>query len=187
MNNQPQPRFPWLLLARGTFYILLGAAMFVYANTFAPGTGRVLGVITLLAGSAGLSYGLLNRQQDSNNIWSILHGLSDIAFGITFMVVASNGLKSFLDMLGFWAVMYAFLQSVQAMYVALMSGGSSLVTKAIHFLNVALAGYLAFDILLRPNGLIDSMGLMGFFPIGLGILVIVLARRSAQKPVSVAR
>lgn len=187
MNNQPQLRFPWLSLARGIFYILLGGAMFVYANTFSQGTGRVLGIITLLAGSVGLSYGLMNRQQDPNTIWSILHGLSDIAFGITFMVVAGNGLKSFLDMLGFWAVMFAFLQSVQAMYVALMAGGSSLVTKAIHFASVALAGYLSFTILLRPTGLINSLGMMGFFPIGLGILIIVLARRSAQKPVSVAR
>lgn len=187
MNNQPQLRSSWLLLARGTFYILLGGAMFVYANTFTPGTGRVLGIITLLAGSAGLSYGLMNRQQDPNTIWSILHGVSDIAFGVTFMIVAGSGIKNFLDMLGFWAVMYAFLQSVQAMYIALMAGGSSLVTKAIHFASVVLAGGLAFTILLRPTGLISSLGLMGFFPIGLGILVIVLTRRSAQKPVSVAR
>jgi uncharacterized membrane protein HdeD (DUF308 family) len=187
MNNQSQPRFPWLLPARGIFYILLGGAMFVYANSFTYGTGRALGVLTLLAGVVGLSYALFNRRQDPNNFWGICQGLSDIIFGVVFMSLANNGIKNFLDMLGFWAVVYAFLQAVQAMYIALMAGGSSLSTKAIHFISVALAGYMAFNVMLRPIGLLDSLGMTGFFPIALGVLVIVLARRSAQKPVSVAR
>lgn len=187
MNNQPQPRFPWLLTGRGIFYILLGGAMFVYANTFTPIIGRLLGSILLLAGAAGLGYALLNRRLDPNNFWGICQGLFDIVFGIVCISVAGSGIKNVLDMLGFWAIVYAFLQAVQAMYVALMSGGSSLTVKVLHFVSVMLAGYLAFNILLRPVGLIDSLGVMGFFPIGLGILVIVLARGFVQKPVSVVR
>ena len=167
----------------------MGGAMFLFANSFTHNSGRIIGVMVLLAGVAGLSYGYINRKADPNTIWSMLHGLNDVAFGVTFLLVANNGVKNFIDMLGFWAVMYAFLQSVQAMYVALMQGGSSLATKIIHFLIVAVTGYLAFDIMLRPIGLTDSLGIMGFFPIALGILVIVLQRltQRAKELGSVAR
>lgn len=174
-------------MARGACYILLGAGMFVYANTFTPGTGRILGVVTLLAGLAGSAYARINSRVDSNNFWTILHGLNDLIFGVVFLITAGNGLKNFVDMLGFWALIYAFLQAVRAMYAALMEGGSSLFNKLVHFISVAVAGYLAFDILMRPVGLIDSLGIMGFFPMILGILVILQARLAEEKPVSAAR
>ena len=178
-----------MLTARGVFYILMGGALFLYANTFTPMAGRVIGFFVLLAGGVGLGYWVFNRQADQNNLWSLLHGLNDVVFGFVFLFTAGSGLKNFVDMLGFWAVMYAFLQAVQAMYLALMQGGSSLTVKVIHFLSVVTAGYLAFDILLRPNGLFDSMGITGFFPIVLGILLIVLQRltQQAKEVGSVAR
>ncbi len=189
MNNPQQLRNGWMLTARGVFYILMGGAMFLYANTFTHSSGRVIGIIALLAGLVGAGYGFTNRQADRNTLWSILHGLNDIAFGIVFIVSASSGLKNFVDMLGFWAVMYVFLQAVQAMYVALMQGGASFVVKLVHFLSTVTAGYLAFNILFRPIGLIDSLGIMGFFPIVLGILLIVLQRltQRAKEEGSVAR
>lgn len=178
-----------MLTARGVFYILMGAALFLYANTFTPLAGRVIGIVVLLAGGVGLGYWLLNRQADQNNLWSLLHGLNDVVFGLVFLFSAGSGFKNFVDMLGFWAVMYAFLQAVQAMYLALMQGGTSFAAKAVHFLSVAAAGYLAFNILLRPNGLFDSLGITGFFPIVLGILLIVLQRltQRAKEVGSVAR
>lgn len=189
MNNPQQLRNGWMLAARGVFYILMGGALFLFANTFTPSSGRVIGAITLLAGVVGFGYGLTNRQADSNSIWSTLHGLNDFVFGAVFLIVANSGFKNFVDMLGFWAICYAFLQSVQAMYVALMQGGSSLAVKAVHFLSVVVTGYLAFNILLRPIGLVDSLGITGFFPIALGILIIVLQRltQRAQEAGSAAR
>jgi uncharacterized membrane protein HdeD (DUF308 family) len=187
MNNQQQLRHRWLLMARGACYILLGAGMFVYSMTFTPTTGRILGIVTVLAGLAGLAYARLNSRADPNNFWVVLHGLNDLIFGVVFLLKADNGLIAFVDMLGFWAVIYAFLQAVRAMYAALMEGGSSLLTKVLHFLSVAAAGYLAFDIIMRPIGLIDSLGIMGFFPMALGAFVILLARLSQEEPVQAAR
>jgi uncharacterized membrane protein HdeD (DUF308 family) len=189
MNNPQQLRNGWMLSARGVFYIIMGGALFLYANSFTHASGRIIGVIVLLAGLAGLAYGFTNRQADRNSIWSILHGLKDLAFGIVFLVTATSGLKNFVDMLGFWAVLHAFLQAVEAMYAALMQGGSSLAVKVIHFASVFTAGYMAFNILLRPIGLLDSLGITGFFPIVLGILLIVLQRltQRAKEEGSVAR
>lgn len=189
MNNPQQLRYGWMLSARGVFYILMGGALFLYANSFTPASGRVIGIVTLLAGFVGIGYGLSNRQADSNSLWSLLHGLNDAAFGVVFLVSATSGLKNFVDMLGFWAVLYAFLQGVQAMYIALMQGGSSFAAKIVHFLSVLTSGYLAFNILLRPIGLLDSLGITGFFPIALGILLIVLQRltQRAKEAGSVAR
>ncbi|MEZ0608087.1 DUF308 domain-containing protein [Fibrella sp. WM1] len=187
MNNQQHIQHRWLLTARGVCYILMGAGMFVYANTFTPGTGRILGVVTLVAGLAGSAYARANSRVDGNNFWVVLHGLNDLIFGVVFLITASSGLKNFVDMLGFWALIYAFLQAVRAMYAALMEGGSSLPNKLLHFLSVVVAGYLAFNILMRPIGLIDSLGIMGFFPIGLGILLIIQVRLTEQKPISAPR
>ena len=189
MNNPQQLRNGWILTVRGVFYILMGTALFFFANSFSATSGRIIGGITLLAGVAGFIYGYTNRKADSNNIWSLLHGLNDAVFGFVFLFSASNGFKNFVDMIGFWAVLFAFLQSVQAMYVALMQGGSSLPVKAIHFVMVFVTGYMAFNILLRPIGLFNSLGITGFFPIVLGILVIVLQRLSqrAKEVGSVAR
>ena len=169
-----------MLTVRGVFYILMGTTLFFFANSFSATSGRTLGGITLLAGVAGIGYGLINRKADANTIWSLLHGLNDAVFGVVFLFSAGSGFKNFVDLIGFWAILFAFLQSVQAMYVALMQGGSSLPVKAIHFLMVFATGYMAFNILLRPIGLIDSLGITGFFPIVLGILVIVLQRLSQQ-------
>ena len=161
--------------------------MFVYANNFTYGTGRVLGVFLLLAGLVGAAYSRFNSRIDPNNFWVTVHALNDLVFGVVFIVMASKGIKGFIDMIGFWAVVYAFVQAVRAMYVALMEGGSSLAMKLIHFLSVAVAGYLAFNTMLRPIGLIDSLGITGFFPIALGILVILTARLTVVKPNSIAR
>ncbi|RYF73397.1 MAG: hypothetical protein EOO39_10480 [Cytophagaceae bacterium] len=189
MNNPHQLQNGWLLAARGAFYIVMGGTLFLFANTFTVSSGRLIGTVVLLAGLMGLGYGLTNRKADSNSMWSLLHGLNDLAFGIVFIVTANSGLKNFVDMLGFWAVLYAFLQAVQAMYIALMQGGSSFAVKLVHFISLAASGYLAFNIMLRPIGLIDSLGIMGFFPIVLGILLIVLQRltQRAKEEGSAAR
>jgi uncharacterized membrane protein HdeD (DUF308 family) len=181
MNHQEAIRHRWLLIGRGVGYILLGFGLFVYSLTFTPTTARLLGTFTLLAGIAGLAYARFNSRADPNNLWVILHGLNDLAFGVIFLFKANNGLLAFVDMLGFWAVIYAFLQSVRAMYAALMEASSSLWAKGIHFLSVAIAGYLAFDIVMRPIDTMDSVAISGFFPIGLGILVIILARLSERE------
>ncbi|MEZ0487078.1 DUF308 domain-containing protein [Fibrella aquatica] len=184
MNKPQHLKLGGLLTTRGVLYILMGGALFLYANTYTGTSGQVIGVIVLLAGLAGLAYWFVNRQADHNNLWSLLHGINDLAFGVVFLTMANNGFKNFVDMLGFWAVFYAFLQAVQAMYLALMQGGSSLIAKAVHFLSVAVSGYMAFDILLRPLGLGNSLGIMGFFPIALGTLLIVLQRLTQQAKVT---
>ena len=184
MIHPQQTRFSWLTFARGAFYILMGAFLFIFATGFSPSTGRLVGALLLLAGVVGISYSMLNRRADSNNWWGLLQGANDSVFGVVLLFVANGGVHNFIDMLGFWAVIFAFLQAVQAMYLALMQGGASLPLKAVHFLTVGVLGYMAFNMLLRPIGPVDSLGITGFFPIALGILIIVRQRLTQRTKVT---
>lgn len=180
----------WLLTARGALYILIGAVMFVFANTYSALTGHIIGVLAILAGLCGLGFAFTNQRAEKNNIWGILHGLTDVAFGIAIWVYSEGTIKGLVDVLGFWAMMYAFLQAVQAMYVmfsAKSAGGMNYPGKVIHFLNVLVAGGFAFMLLLRPQGFSDSLGLAGFFPIALGVLIIVLTQQLRAQSVERAR
>ena len=169
-----------LLTTRGILYILIGALMFVFAGTYSAEVGYVLGLLALVAGICQLVFSTTNRLTDRNYIWGLLHGLSDLGFGIAILVYAQGTVKGFVDVLGFWATMYAFLQAVQAMYVFLGARTGNFpnyTTAIIHFVNVLVAGGLAFNLLLRPAGFNTSLGFSGLFPIVLGGLILWLTQR----------
>ncbi len=184
MEQRNKMQRQWLLTARGVIYILIGALMFIFASTYSAEAGYVLGLLAAGAGTCQLIFSSVNRLTDRNYIWGILHGISDLGFGIAILVYAQGTVKGFVDVLGFWAVMYAFLQAVQAMYVFLgaRTGNSpNYATAVIHFLNVFVAGGLAFNLLLRPAGFNTSLGFSGVFPIILGGLILLLTQRLREQ------
>lgn len=153
--------------------------MFVFANSYSAQSGQIIGAMAGIAGVCQLIFSFTNQQAEKNNIWGILHGISDVGFGVAIFVFSEGTIKGFVDVLGFWAMMYAFLQAVQAMYSFMASRGAGGMsgTSFVHFANVLVAGGLTFTLLLRPAGFDDSMGFIGIFPIILGVLIIVLTRQ----------
>ncbi|SFF29656.1 DUF308 domain-containing protein [Spirosoma endophyticum] len=121
MKNLIAPRW-WLMIARGILYMLIGATMFVFATTYSVQSGQLIGFIAILAGVLQLLFSVSNRL-DKNNIWGILHGVTDVGFGIAIAVFSKGTIEGFVDMLGFWAMMYAFLQAIQAMYAFMGARG----------------------------------------------------------------
>lgn len=178
-RNNPTTQRWWLLIARGVLYILIGAAMFVFANSYSAQSGHIIGALAFVAGACQLIFSFTNQQAEKNNIWGILHGISDVGFGVAIFIFSEGTIKGFVDVVGFWAMMYAFLQSVQAMYSFMASRGAGGMssTSFVHFGNVLVAGGLTFTLLLRPAGFDDSMGFIGIFPIILGVLTLVLTRQ----------
>lgn len=172
--THPSPRW-WLLLARGILYTFIGIAMFVFATTYTAQSGLFIGLLALLAGISQLFFSFTNRE--SNNTWGVLHGIADLAFGGAILFYAKGTVDGFVDVLGFWAMMYAFLQSVQAMYAFMAARGGAGVhvsSALVHFANVLTAGALTFTLLLKPAGFEQSLGFVGIFPILLGVLILVL-------------
>ncbi|WP_460985373.1 DUF308 domain-containing protein [Spirosoma fluminis] len=178
-HTHSAPRW-WLLLVRGVLYILIGAFMFVFASSYTAQSGHIIGVLAILAGVCQLAFSFTNRGTESNNMWGILHGVADLGFGIAMFIYSQGTIKGFVDVLGFWAMMYAFLQAVQAMYAFLSARGGTgvnLPSVLVHFANVLIAGGLTFTLLLRPAGFDSTLGYVGVFPIILGALIIVLTQQ----------
>lgn len=179
-------RFTPLLFVRGVLYVIIGIVMFVFASTYSSTSGIIIGVLALLAGGCQLLFSFANQRDLKNNIWGILHGITDVSFGVAMFVYSEGTIAGLVDVLGMWAVMYAFLQSVQAMYAFMAARGPGYVsgTSLVHFLNVLTAGGLAFMLVLQPEGFLDSLRYIGVFPIILGALIIILVR---QMQIRVAR
>ena len=168
-----------MLYVRGVIYVIIGMVMFVFANTYSSISSIVIGVLALLAGGGQLVFSFANQRSLKNNVWGMLHGITDLAFGVAMLVYSEGTVGGLVDVLGMWAVMYAFLQSVQAMYAFMAVRGPGWVsgTSIVHFLNVLTAGGLAFMLLQYPAGFYDSLQYIGIFPIVLGALIIVLVRQ----------
>lgn len=184
MERQNKIQRQWLIIARGIAYISIGVLMFLFANTYSSEAGYAIGILAAGAGVCQLLFSTANRHTDRNFIWGLLHGISDLGFGIAIFIYAKGTVKGFVDVLGFWAMMYAFLQAVQAMYVFLGARTGNVpnyATAVIHFINVFVAGGLAFNLLLRPEGFNTSLGISGLFPIVLGALILILTQRLKEQ------
>ncbi len=186
--NKTPLRLSPLLYVRGVVYIIIGVVMFVFATTYSSTSGIIIGVLALLAGGCQLAFSFANQRDLKNNIWGILHGIVDLIFGVAMFIYSQGTVTGLVDVLGMWAVMYAFLQSVQAMYAFIAARGPGWVsgTSIVHFLNVLTAGGLAFMLLQYPGGFNESLQYIGIFPILLGALIIVLVRQMQIRAVRTA-
>lgn len=184
MEQENKVQRQWLLTVRGIAYISIGVLMFFFTNTYSAEIGYILGFLALGAGICQLMFSTANKLTDRNYIWGLLHGIADTIFGVAILVYANGTVRGFVDVLGLWATMYAFLQAVQAMYVFLgaRTGNSpNYATAIIHFINVLVAGGLAFNLVLRPTGFDTSLGFSGIFPIILGALILILTQRLKEQ------
>jgi hypothetical protein len=177
----------WLLTARAGLYVFFGIIMFVFARSFTAQSAFILGAVLIGAGLAGLVFGLSNGGIPAGNFWLLLTSGFDVAFGIAILTYATGTIKTFVDVLGFWAMVYAFLQAVQAMYVFMSertAGKANYPVWILHFASLFIAGGLTFNLLLRPAGFATSLGYSGLFPIGLGILLYLINSRLRQQMTS---
>ncbi|WP_461131458.1 DUF308 domain-containing protein [Spirosoma aerophilum] len=172
------PETPWgLLLTKALIYVIIGVFILVFATSFTALSGHILGGLFLVAGVLQLRFSVKNKGTDETNIWGIMYGLSDLAFGIAVFVYSLGDATNITQTVAFWALMYAVLQSVQAMYSFIAARGGAGIPVAsmlVHAVNVLVAGGMSYVILTYAIGFDESMRLSGLFPIGLGALLIVL-------------
>lgn len=171
---------PWgLLLTKGLIYVLLGVFIMVFARSFTPLSGQILGGLLILAGVFQLLFSGRNHSTDNSNIWGYAYGLNDVGFGIAVVAHSMGDTNAIVEMLAFWAMVYAVLQSVQAMYsfIAARGGpGIPVTNMLIHAACVLIAGGMSYVLLSFTTGFDASMRLSGLFPIGLGISIFVLTQ-----------
>ena len=151
--------------------------VFIRKLVYCP-IGQIVGGLTIAAGLCGAIYTLTNFRADRNNLWEMLRSLFDVGFGVAFIVYSQGSLERFMGVLGFWAIMYGFLESVQAMYNFMLSGvghTTSYFPVFFHFAAVLIAGALAYLLVLTPSFVHSLSTLVGLFPILLGGIIIVLA------------
>ncbi|WP_046376268.1 DUF308 domain-containing protein [Spirosoma radiotolerans] len=172
---------PWgFLLTKGLIYVLLGVYILMFAQSFTPLSGQILGSLFILAGIFQFLFSSRNHSTDNSNIWGYAYGLNDIGFGIAIVVDAMGDTTTIVETMAFWAMVYAVLQSVQAMYsfIAARGGKSIPVTnKLIHAADVLVAGGMSYVLLSFTRGFDESMRLSGLFPIGLGLSIFVLTQQ----------
>jgi uncharacterized membrane protein HdeD (DUF308 family) len=168
-----------LLLAKALIYIVVGAFIIITANSFTTLSGQIIGGLYILAGVCQLVFSFTNRGVDRSNIWGIVYGLNDLVFGIAIFIYAKSATSNIGDTLAFWAMVYAVLQSVQAMYSFIAArGGTGIPVSSmlLHAINVLIAGGMSYVLLSFTTGFDSSMRLVGLFPIVLGVLLIILTQ-----------
>lgn len=166
-----------LLLTRGFIYLLTGAYIVLAINAVTPGLALLLGGVFIGAGVLGSIYGFYTLRANRNYFWELLRSVFDIGFGITFLIFAPNPPSQFVEALSFWAVMYGSIHTVQAMYIAMLSGGKqprNLAGTLLHLLGVVTSGGLAF-VLLNPDAENVSWPVAGLLLALLGLIIILLA------------
>ena len=173
-----------LLIVRGVLYVLIGITLFLFIGQLTSGFAQSIGGLIIAAGVCGFLYSFANLRADRNYIWELLRSISDVGFGIALIVLSKSDVDEFLSILSFWAMMYAFIQAVQAMYSFLQSGVSSSISlsgKALYTAGVVIAGGLSYVLLMRPGSDGGSISIVGLFPIALGVIIIVLAMQQRRQ------
>lgn len=179
MTNQHHDHAtPWGLLSlKAIIYIVIGAFILLFARSFTALSGSILGGLFIVAGIFQLRFSSRNKSTDNSNIWGHVYGFSDVVFGVAIIIYSLGDSDSIVQTLAFWALMYAVLQSVQAMYsfIAARGGAGVPVSSMLsHAVSVLVAGGMSYVLLTFATGFNESMRLSGLFPIGLGALLFVL-------------
>ena len=188
-NSNPTKNWA-LLIARGVIYVSIGIILFLFIGEQTSGFARVISGLLIVAGVCGLLYSFTNLRADRNYIWELLRSISDVGFGIALIVLSKSDEDEFLSILSFWAMMYAFIQAVQAMYSFLQSGVSSTISlsgKVLYTLGVFIAGGLSYVLLMRPGNNGEPTSIIGLFTIALGAIILVLAIQQRRQAVVVRK
>ncbi|SOD99567.1 DUF308 domain-containing protein [Spirosoma fluviale] len=185
-NQEHNQSTPWgLLSAKAIIYVAIGVFIFAFSGSFTAVSGSILAGLFMLAGIFQLLFSRRNKSTDTSNIWGLMYGFSDIGFGIAILIYSLGDSDSIVQTLAFWALLYAILQSVQAMYSFIAArGGTSAPLKSMltHGITVLVSGGMSYVLLTFATGFNESMHLSGLFTIGLGALLFVLIQlMRAQK------
>lgn len=188
-NSNPTKNWA-LLITRGIIYVSIGIVLFLFIGEPTSGFAQLISGLLIAAGVCGFLYSFANLRADRNYIWELLRSISDVGFGIALILLSKGDVDGFLSILSFWAMMYAFIQAVQAMYSFLQSGVSSSISlsgKILYFLGVVIAGGLSYVLLMRPGSDSGSVSIVGLFPIALGVIIILLAIQQRRQAIDVRR
>lgn len=170
------------MIVRGGAVGLIGVLLFRFTDISHTSTYGI-GALMLVSGICSIWAGTANRRTEEFASWLIIGGLIDAAFGVAALVVADGTLQSVRDLIGFWAVVFSFLQAAQAIYSYIGPSGVRFEsgTKLAHILLVATSLWLAFDLLMKPGATTNSVGLTGLLPIVMGGLLIMLIVKLRSK------
>lgn len=171
-----------LLIIRGLLYVAIGVSAFFIPNPSTTQSAQLISGLLIVAGLCGCAYGFFTLRSDRNYIWSLLRSGFDIIFGVAILVYGGSNPARFQETLGFWAVMYAFMQSVQAMYISMLSGGQqprNIFGSVLHFVSVVLGGGIAYS-LITPDPQSIAWAVVGSLILLLGLVMIVLAVQQRQ-------
>lgn len=176
---------PWSILhLRNICFILVGIILLVYPPQASSLYTGLLAGLLLLAGLSTALLGLRMRQlKRQADLWLILASLRDVLFGIFLFTHLDQPLLTILATLGLWALVFAFLQSVEAMYYFLgtrSKRSSGYWVEITHFTCVLVAGAFAFILVMHPANPQPSLGYVGLFPIALGVFLALLTQRLIQ-------
>ncbi|CAN5256940.1 hypothetical protein BH09BAC4_BH09BAC4_29040 [soil metagenome] len=176
---QSTPTRNWqLLIIRGLLYGLLGVSMLLASSP----PMQLFGGLLVSAGVCGCIYAIYSLQIDRNYFWEALRSLADIGFGIWFLVYSQGDVSRFLDVLGFWGVMYVFIQAVQTIYAFMLLGlkqPRNRLGNLLHFGAVLASGAIAFTALTSAAEN-PPLFLIGILLILLGLIIIFLAIQQRQ-------
>lgn len=176
--DQSNPTKLWLLLIiRGLLYVAIGAISLFLIRALTSQAVQLLGSLVIAAGACGCIYAFFTLRADRNYFWELLRSFFDIGFGIALLVFSRDDVNRVIETLGFWAIMYAFIQAVQAIYTAMLLGVKqprNIFGNVLHLLTVLLAGGLAYELMSSASQTI-SFTLVGLLVVALGVIIILQA------------
>ena len=179
-RNKMAPRTWWLMHLHNACYALIGVVLLIRPTESSALRAGLVGGVLLLAGLCTLTMGLRRRQRgEADNLWFMLSSSRDIIFGILLLVELAEPMPTMVNLLGLWAVIYAFLQAIEANFYFLGTRANEdkdYWVEVIHFGCVFIAGGFAFLLIMRPDGLATSLHVVGLFLVGLGLAQEVLTR-----------
>ena len=174
----------WLMHLHNAAYALMGVILLLYPTQHSTLHMGLLGTLLLLAGACTLALGTRRRRlRQADNDWFILSSLRDGIFGLLLLFYLNSPVQMMVNLLGLWAIIYAFLQAIEANFYFLgtrSNDDKDYRVEVIHFICVFIAGGVAFLLIMRPDALDTSLGFVGFLLIALGLVQEVLTHRLQQ-------
>ncbi|MBC7920915.1 MAG: hypothetical protein H7Z75_07455 [Ferruginibacter sp.] len=182
MEQQTSGQPWWLLTVYGGMISLIGILLFRFLEGGQPSIGYWIGALMMVSGGCALWFGVASLRSERIGSWLILAGLISTALGVAMLVYADGSVRSFTDLIGYWALLFTFLQTGQAMYSYLGPGfGLDYLGKLIHVLLAILSGVLAFTLIMWPESPGNPLKLIGLLPVAMGGLLIALTLRLRNK------
>lgn len=169
------------LYVRAGFLIVAGVVLFFTGAHQSVISLGALSALLVLSGLSAHRFWRSSRRANNPDYWFLISALLDIAVGAGLLFYLGNPDKGIANMFGAWGVLTAITQAVAAMYTFLgvkdnSESGQDFTVVILHFITALLGGGMAFMLVQRPAEL-QSNQFSGFFPVAMGVILIVLIRR----------